>query len=96
MANRLFLSDKATPSPQYERVLQDNYHADIESVNMARTQETAGVINNWVRNQTNGLIPTLVEPGKFSVSETVFSNVKAVPKLETPTFTLCNLSSVVS
>lgn len=62
IANAFFL-DKSLGdefNKDFDKTLKDNYKAQIEFLDF-RNNSTLGYINNWCKEQTNGMIPTILD-----------------------------------
>jgi serpin B len=66
LANALWAESRASVLPDYLDLLAENYGAGVHLVDFARDPEAArAAINQWVSDQTNGDIPTLLAPGSI-------------------------------
>ena len=69
-ANGLFVQKGVQVSGPYDRALREFYHAKIEEMDFRNSDpdQTMGVVNDWVKDVTDGQIPDLLSapPGKDS------------------------------
>ena len=63
VANRLFSDDNFTMRAEFVEAAATNYGAAVETVDTADAGPAAAAINDWVSQQTRGLIPAIVDPG---------------------------------
>jgi serpin B len=68
--NAVFLTNNLKPSPEFEKLVADNFHAEIK----ATSDSDPTVVNNWVKEKTKDRIPKLIE--EFPAN-TVFLTVNA-------------------
>lgn len=62
-ANALWLQQGLALRPEFEKALRTSFGATYASVDFERPQEVRQLINEWAREQTRGLIDSIVEPG---------------------------------
>ena len=62
IANKLFAAEKFSIKRRFISALEKNFKSSIERVDFKNSNETAGKINSFVKNQTNGLISKVFEP----------------------------------
>lgn len=67
-SNAIFVAPKVSVRREYITILYKVYLTEVRVVNFHEPVPTADLINTWVRDNTKGLINTLVEPGKFDYS----------------------------
>ncbi|GLV37693.1 Serpin 27A [Carabus blaptoides fortunei] len=60
IANRVFISDRLKPVPEFRNKLNRYYNSDISTVDFKNGMASATAINSWVYQQTHGLISHLV------------------------------------
>ena len=65
MASRLWVSKKARISENYQTTLQNHYGGDIRPVDFKNTNEAVSEINQWVQQNTQQHINSIVESGTF-------------------------------
>lgn len=74
-ANRLWTSRGGQPVlSSYVAGLQTRFGADQESADFADKQAAATAVNNWVKQQTRGLIPVLLDPGNIPDDGLILTN----------------------
>ena len=61
VANRLWGSGKATYLPAYLQAVQERFGAGLQPVDFSKPAEARALINGWVKEQTQGKIPALLE-----------------------------------
>jgi serpin B len=61
LANSLFSDEDFAINEDYQLKLRDSYLTKVRTVNFTDNDESVGVINDWVKNKTEGLIEYLVE-----------------------------------
>ena len=61
-ANALWIRENLQLLETYLSVIQDFYGGDATEVNFSDPEEAAGIINQWVEDNTNGLIKDLILP----------------------------------
>merc|ERR1711915_362843 len=59
-ANALFVADDMRLHDDYESKIEENFDADIQSINFAQKKAAVKTINQWAANKTNNLINELV------------------------------------
>ncbi len=59
-ANALWVKENLEPLESYLNVIQDYYGGDATEVDYSNPTKSAKIINQWVENQTNGLIKDLI------------------------------------
>ncbi|KAF2884872.1 hypothetical protein ILUMI_21291 [Ignelater luminosus] len=65
-ANGVFISNTSAVNQQYQQILQKDYSADIRHLDYADSIGSSNLINNWVKNRSNGKIENIVSPDSFS------------------------------
>ncbi|XP_059058744.1 uncharacterized protein LOC131852124 [Achroia grisella] len=70
-ANSVFVSDKLNLTKEYEHALKYVYLSDIHKISFSDPILASKFINNWVRNNTKGLIPSIVEPVNLEPSSQI-------------------------
>ncbi len=61
-ANGLWLQQGLALRPEFEETLRTSFGATYTPVDFARSQEVSLLINDWAREQTRGLIDSIVQP----------------------------------
>lgn len=61
-ANSVFVSNKLNLKKEYETALKQIYFSDVHKVNFTDPILASKYINNWVKNNTKGLISSIVDP----------------------------------
>lgn len=59
------MDSQIRPQPKYAAKIKQDYKTDIESLNFSNSVASAGVMNQWVQNVTEGKISNLVNPSKL-------------------------------
>ncbi|KAL4717226.1 hypothetical protein ACJJTC_017113 [Scirpophaga incertulas] len=67
-ANSIFVSNKFTLNKDYEVQLKNVYLSEVFKVNFSRPEYSLKLINGWVANKTNGLIPSIVDASNVEPS----------------------------
>merc|ERR1711915_470846 len=81
-ANALFVADDMRLHDDYESKVEENFDADIQSINFAQKKAAGKTINQWVANKTSNLITELVsedtvdEYTRMIVTNAVYFNAK--------------------
>lgn len=75
MANAVYLKNGYTISPSFQSVAETKFKSSVQTIDFLT--DGVSVINNWVSNQTHGMIPTLVLPNSFT-PDTLMVLVNAV------------------
>ena len=65
-ANALWVKENLQLLDDYLKVIWDYYGGDATDVDFNNPQEAAGIINQWVENNTNGLIKDLITESAIS------------------------------
>jgi serpin B len=60
IANSIWYRQGFSVLPQFLQTNSDNYHAQIQALDF-NNPSAPGTINNWVSQQTNGKVPTIVD-----------------------------------
>ena len=69
LAGAIFLNDQAALLPTYVKKMETFYNATVENLNFADEENALQRINGWASEQTNGLIPGVldqVNPGMLA------------------------------
>jgi serpin B len=59
-ANALWVKENLQLLEEYLNIIQEFYGGDATEIDYSNPSESAAIINNWVENQTNGLIKDLI------------------------------------
>ncbi|XP_061704206.1 uncharacterized protein LOC133515652 [Cydia pomonella] len=70
-ANGVFVSNKLILKKEYDRVIEKVYLTKVVSLNFLDPVGSAAIVNDWVGNQTRGLIRSLIEPAHIPPSSDV-------------------------
>ncbi|XP_063623557.1 leukocyte elastase inhibitor-like [Cydia splendana] len=70
-ANGVFVSNKFKLKKEYEKVIEKVYLTKVVSLNFLDPVGSAATVNDWVGNQTRGLIRSLIEPAHIPPSSDV-------------------------
>lgn len=74
-ANRLWTNRGGMPVLEsFRSGLVANFGADQESANFSNKKGTADAVNSWVKEQTRGLIPVLLDPGQIPDDGLILTN----------------------
>jgi serine protease inhibitor len=65
VANALWVMEGFPLKPEFARIGQQDYGAAIEHLDFRRGAQAAARINGWVKEETRGRIPTLIDPGSL-------------------------------
>ena len=60
IANAIFLNNKYKLKDQFQKDMQDFYDAKAEALDF-KSNKTLGHINDWCKNKTKGMIPTILD-----------------------------------
>ena len=63
VANSFWANQDKVIKPAYKTILKDYYFAQLETMDVKNSQESAGRINSWVNDKTKGRIPKIINPG---------------------------------
>jgi len=81
-ANALFVADDMRLHDDYESKVEENFDANIQSINFAQKKAAVKTINQWAANKTNNLIKELVSQDtvdkytRMIVTNAVYFNAK--------------------
>ena len=70
IANALFGAKNIKFKPEFLKDNKTFYSADATPVDFSKNEETVGIINSWVKQQTRGKIPTIL--GKVSPRDVLY------------------------
>eukprot|EP00095_Tigriopus_kingsejongensis_P008549 maker-scaffold989_size72935-snap-gene-0.9 protein:Tk08549 transcript:maker-scaffold989_size72935-snap-gene-0.9-mRNA-1 annotation:"hypothetical protein DAPPUDRAFT_51792" len=78
--NGLFVQNGVTVSSPYDRALREFYHAKVEHIDFrnADPSQTMGVVNDWIKDVTEGQIPTLLDVPPSKGSKLLLVNAMAL------------------
>lgn len=65
IANALWAMEGFPLKPEFSRIARQDYGAAIETLDFRQGAEAAARINNWVKDETRGRIPTLIDPASL-------------------------------
>jgi len=68
IANKIYMADDFSIKKGFTSSIEHNFKTSIEKVNFSNMNETAGKINSFVKNKTNGLISKIYEPTDLNPS----------------------------
>jgi serpin B len=78
LANALWLGDNFEPLPEYVDTARTYYDSKVESVDFTSKEKSLDVINQWVKNKTEGKIEKLfddLDPGTlFAITNAIYFN----------------------
>lgn len=74
LGSKIFMDSQIRPQPKYAAKIKQDYKTDIESLNFSNSVASAGVMNQWVQNVTEGKISNLVNPSDLESSIMVIAN----------------------
>jgi len=73
--NGLWLGKKTYVLSDFTHVIEDDYKARLQNVDFANPSETTTIINDWIKNQTQGKIPSLLQSGDINpMTQMVLTN----------------------
>ena len=61
VANSFWANRDRVIKPAYKSILKDYYFAQLETINVKNSQESADRINLWVNDKTKGRIPSIID-----------------------------------
>jgi len=61
VANSFWANQDRVIKPAYKSILKDYYFAQLETMNVKNSQESASRINAWVNDKTKGRIPSIID-----------------------------------
>ena len=61
IGNALFANRSVPLKEPFRQVTAQYYEAEAENLDFTRTKESAGIINAWCKQKTNGLIPKMLD-----------------------------------
>lgn len=65
IANALWAMEGFEMKPAFGRIGREDYGAAVETLDFRRSEESAKRINDWVKTETRGRIPSLIEPSSL-------------------------------
>lgn len=65
IANALWVMEGFPLKPEFARIGRQDYGATIDPLDFRRGAAAAARINGWVKEETRGRIPTLIDPGSL-------------------------------
>ncbi|XP_016967508.3 serine protease inhibitor 42Dd-like [Drosophila biarmipes] len=60
LANRIYVNDRFTINPEFNKVVRDSFKAEAEAISVSDPKKAADIINTWVSDQTRSRIKTVV------------------------------------
>jgi serpin peptidase inhibitor clade A protein 3 len=70
--NKIYVAQSESLLPSYQKRIRDLYYSDVESLNFGNSDTAVKIVNDWVNNVTEGLIPTLVTKDNFDSATKLF------------------------
>lgn len=67
IANKIYVTEGFNISDKYKNISRDVFNAEIQSINLAKSEEAADEINRWVENKTHDKIKDIIKPSTLSV-----------------------------
>lgn len=64
-ANALFLANELQPKKEFENYAVTQYFSKVDNISVQDSISATNKINDWVNKKTEGLIPTVISPGKY-------------------------------
>ncbi|XP_044253670.1 alaserpin-like [Tribolium madens] len=61
-ANKIYVKEKFPVLPDFKKIASEVFHADCKNIDFSKKDEAAGIINQWVEEQTNNKIRDLISP----------------------------------
>ncbi|XP_077255908.1 serine protease inhibitor 3/4-like [Temnothorax americanus] len=62
LANKIFIDKSFPVKPEYKQDLKTYYRSDIQSVDFAKGDEVANIVNTWCKEKTNNRIDSIISP----------------------------------
>ncbi|XP_071562407.1 serine protease inhibitor 3/4-like isoform X2 [Temnothorax nylanderi] len=62
LANKIFIGKIFPVKPEYKQDLETYYRSDIQSVDFAKGDEVANIVNTWCKEKTNNRIDSIISP----------------------------------
>ncbi|XP_071562389.1 serine protease inhibitor 3/4-like isoform X6 [Temnothorax nylanderi] len=62
LANKIFIGKSFPVKPEYKQDLETYYRSDIQSVDFAKGDEAANIVNTWCKEKTNNRIDSIISP----------------------------------
>jgi len=73
-ANRVWTDLQVKLLPKYVNMLRNQFGAPVGTSDFSDRSKTAAAVNQWVSNQTNGLIPVLLSPSDVQPGGMILTN----------------------
>lgn len=67
-ANALFAEMDTTFLPAFQKIVEEDYTADLQSIDFSQSTQAVDTINTWVANSTNDKIKRLLDTGDIDAS----------------------------
>jgi len=77
VANKIYVMENYRIKPAFNTIATEKFHSEAESLDFAKTVQSAGVINKWVEDKTNNKIKDLIKPDSLG-SDTRMVLVNAI------------------
>lgn len=66
IATKIYLMKGYEFKQSFKEIAEKNFNSDVETVDFAENEEAAGIINEWIQEQTNMKIQKLVDPASLN------------------------------
>lgn len=63
IADRIWPAEGVTPDPDWVELLRGHHGSDVETIDVTQPEVSRALVNNWVSDATEGLIPELLPAG---------------------------------
>ncbi len=74
LANRLFTNKDVELYSQFAGLNKNAYGAAVQNIDFSKTEEAAKIINSWVSEKTQKMIPDLLKPSSLDGAQLVLVN----------------------
>lgn len=68
IANGMWISDDIQVLPSFRKTIENDFLASVQTLDFRDSQESSDIINEWISEQTQGKIPSLLSPGDLDES----------------------------
>lgn len=62
LANRIYLNNRLSLVPEFNRLTRDAFNAEVEAISPENPEKAASIVNKWVNDTTHGRIKDIVFP----------------------------------
>lgn len=67
VANKVYVMENYRIKPEFDAIAKDKFYSEAQSLDFAKTTDSANVINKWVEDKTNDKIHNLISPDALGV-----------------------------